>query len=749
MKLNHRRSACNSLLPFSYSFLTAIVLGFALTACGGGESSMRDTNAGNTPPATVDAGTNVSGLPANAMRLQLSATTLADSDANIKAAGDNLINLNGSWRNWSGEDSGIAYDAATNALQIPGGGSDLVIGVQRFGTPLTAGASYKLNVEASDAQAAAILFLFDSSGAIVPVPGSEGLSIATSAAAVTFVAPANIAGFYLQVQNRYQAGSSVQLAAELIEDPGATTVGDSLIDLSGPWTDWSGNPTAVSGTTESVTLPAPSAGMGNTIGVRRFATSLVEGTRYEFAVQPSSHALTAALLFLFDAEGQLIPFVDSAGLSTFNWVSATKGSPRRFIAPDSVASFAVQVQGPYQSMSEASITPLLLIYDAESVSCERDGLHRIVSNTGNELDDHSRSPSISPDGRYIAFFSRASNVLTGLSTAIEPGALRDNNLVLYDRLNDESRVIAWSVRDNRRYSQKAAFSGDSKFIAFAAESYPGLSPDDITGTQAASNIYLYDIAAASLERLTNSQVNSNYWDHVGLPSLSYDGRHVAYLSTDPHPLRSGDFRSSNALFVLDRVTNEIDLISDGVSNLVSGNEGASLSADGRYVAFSSSLNTLIEGEVDGLGPQVFLFDRESRSISRVSGIEASRNYEGPVFVDNDRSIAYIGDAEQLFSGRRTYLFSRSTGETEILPGSALLRTAISLDGNVVANAGEIYDRTTGAIVRIPDLLPTSRNSAVLSSDGNLFAYRSILPNLVANDLNEVGDVFVQRRECAN
>lgn len=331
---------------FQWRVLFAMgVLAGLLTACGQGSTSVVETE--------------------TTMRLSLTRTT-ADSSSGIsaKAAGDNLVDLSGTWSNWLGQETGITYDAAENALVIPGDGSDIVLGVQRFDVPLTGGVSYSLSVQASDDQAAALLFLFDTSGMIVPVPGSTGLAVANPSTPIEFIAPESIAGFYLQVQNRYQADGVAQLSAQLIEG-GGTSTGASLIDLSEPWTDWVGNATGVAAAEGGLNIPAPDAGQNIALGVKWFDTPLSGGTDYALSLGGLSDQGTAVLLFLFDTNGQIVPFAENG--QSLSWIAATSGAPAQFTAPTGIVGFAVQVQGPYQDRTGAFISPSLTVIEAQGI----------------------------------------------------------------------------------------------------------------------------------------------------------------------------------------------------------------------------------------------------------------------------------------------------------------------------------------------------------------------------------------------
>tara|TARA_B100000809_G_scaffold113046_1_gene111575 strand:+ start:72 stop:458 length:387 start_codon:yes stop_codon:yes gene_type:complete len=88
--------------------------------------------------------------------------------------------------------------------------------------------------------------------------------------------------------------------------------------------------------------------------------------------------------------------------------------------------------------------------------------------------------------------------------------------------------------------------------------------------------------------------------HSGEPSISADGRYVAFMS-DANNLVSGDTNGDTDIFVHDRETGQTELVSVD-SDSSPGNRQSrqsSISADGRYVAFSSDANNLVPGDTNG------------------------------------------------------------------------------------------------------------------------------------------------------
>src|SRR5215216_1236671 len=109
-----------------------------------------------------------------------------------------------------------------------------------------------------------------------------------------------------------------------------------------------------------------------------------------------------------------------------------------------------------------------------------------------------------------------------------------------------------------------------------------------------------------------------------LPAISADGRYVAFVSFAEN-LVPGDTNQSADVFVRDRVLGTTERVSvsssgreaDGNNGLLNLMGGPSISADGRFVAFSSDATNLVSGDRNN-NPDVFVHDRVTGETTRVS-----------------------------------------------------------------------------------------------------------------------------------
>lgn len=137
-------------------------------------------------------------------------------------------------------------------------------------------------------------------------------------------------------------------------------------------------------------------------------------------------------------------------------------------------------------------------------------------------------------------------------------------------------------------------------------------------TNNASDAFVYDRQA---QQTTRVSVRSNGAQGNGdsiIPNISADGRYVVFSSTASN-LVVGDTNATDDVFVHDRVTKRTTRVSLG-SNGTQGNghsSGYDLSADGRYVAFYSVASNLVTGDTNN-SYDAFVHDRLTKQTTRVN-----------------------------------------------------------------------------------------------------------------------------------
>jgi Tol biopolymer transport system component len=322
-----------------------------------------------------------------------------------------------------------------------------------------------------------------------------------------------------------------------------------------------------------------------------------------------------------------------------------------------------------------------------------------------------------------------------------------------------------------------AISGDGRWVAFAS-SANNLVPDDTNDT---TDVFLHDRQTATTIRVSSGPEGVPGDNGSYSPSISADGRLVAFDSMAGN-LVAEDTNHAEDVFVYDRQTGITRKLSVGPGGAEGNTEsdGAAISADGRWVAFNSIASNLVPDDTNGVS-DIFVHDRQTGITTRVNlgpgGIQANDwTFWRPVISGDGRYVAFQSYATNLVDGdsnghQDVFLHDRQSATTRCLsvgPGAGLGDRwsefpAISDDGrwvvfespatNLVAHDSNgyadvfLYDVLTGALTRAsvgPDGVEGNMGAAsqAISADGRWVAFGSWASNLVADDTNGYGDVFV-------
>lgn len=287
-----------------------------------------------------------------------------------------------------------------------------------------------------------------------------------------------------------------------------------------------------------------------------------------------------------------------------------------------------------------------------------------VGPMGEEMDKDSIFPTISADGRYVAFEASDNIYSTGWVKS-------QWDVYVYDRQTETAKRVTIDQQEGDPIGEfHPAISGNGRYVAFAS-SASNLVTGDGNGFQ---DIFVYDLQTETTERVS---VNPQGGDPNGgsfWPSLSADGRYIAFTSGASN-LVVGDENEILDVFVYDRQMETTTRVSvdlhGGNSNEFSG--FASLSADGRFVAFMSQANNLVEGDGNGTS-DIFVFDRKRETTTRVNigtkGEEPNEFSGGAAISDTGRYVSFWSRASNLVKedGNGDYdVFVRDRGPAVIGP----------------------------------------------------------------------------------
>jgi Tol biopolymer transport system component len=285
----------------------------------------------------------------------------------------------------------------------------------------------------------------------------------------------------------------------------------------------------------------------------------------------------------------------------------------------------------------------------------------VTPNPGNGV---SSAPSISGDGRFVAFVSQATNLLAPGTPAVPAGQqiyVRDRQTGLTSLVSVDNDPV--TPNPGTGVSSAPSISGDGRFVAFVSLATNLLAPGT-PAVPAGQQIYVRDrqTGLTSLVSVDNDPVMPNPGTGVSsAPSISGDGRFVAFVSVATNLLAPGTpaVPAGQQIYVRDRTTGLTSLVS--VDNNVVPNPGTgvssapSISGDGRFVAFVSlATNLLAPDPVVLAGQQIYVRDRQLEQSSLASQDNANTNVAGiggisgtPSTNSNGGYVAFFSQATNL------------------------------------------------------------------------------------------------------
>jgi Tol biopolymer transport system component len=245
------------------------------------------------------------------------------------------------------------------------------------------------------------------------------------------------------------------------------------------------------------------------------------------------------------------------------------------------------------------------------------------------------------------------------------------------------------------------------------------------------DVFVHDRETGQTTRVSVASDGTESHDYSSYPAISANGRYVVFES-EAGNLVSGDTNEGYDIFVHDRETGQTTRVSVAPDGTQANQESFSpaISADGRYVVFSSRASNLASGDTNG-NSDIFVHDRKTGQnilVSVVSdGTQANGSSDHPTLSADGRYVAFESGATNLVEDDTNeewdiFVHDRETGQTT--------RASVASDGTQGnrRSGGNIYHRTS-----------------VISADGRHVAFESEATNLVEGDTNDVTDVFVRDR----
>jgi hypothetical protein len=347
-------------------------------------------------------------------------------------------------------------------------------------------------------------------------------------------------------------------------------------------------------------------------------------------------------------------------------------------------------------------------------------LTRASLGTGTvEGNQPSSKASVSGNGRWVAFVSLASNLVVGDTNGTPDIFVRDRWTGTTTRVNVGPGGA--EATGSALGSDAPVISADGRFVAFQSWSTNLVAGD----TNNLSDVFVHDLQTGTTTRVSVGPAGVEANAGCADPSISANGRFVAFES-GANTLVAGETGNIIDIFVHDRQTGTTTRASVGLSGVQSNGPSldASISADGRFVAFDSFATNLVPGGGNN-AKHIFVHDRQAGTTIRASvgpaGVLGIANSDDPAISGDGRWVTFVSQANNLVVGD-------ANGREDVF----------------------VHDVQTGVTTRVSVGLAGaeadwSSGSPAISGDGRWVAFHSSATNLVAGDTSTRADVFVRDR----
>ena len=222
-----------------------------------------------------------------------------------------------------------------------------------------------------------------------------------------------------------------------------------------------------------------------------------------------------------------------------------------------------------------------------------------VDSAGVEANDASSIPTISSDGRFVAFHSFATNLVAGDTNSSSDVFVHDRQTGATTRVSVDSSGV-----EGNGNSFSPDISDDGRLVAFYS-----FATNLVTGdTNNAPDVFVHDLVSGVTERASVDSAGVEGNGRSLLPAISRDGHFVAFYSLATN-LVAGDTNGSDDVFVHDRqsgATVRVSVDSGGTQGNGSSLRPA-ISGDGCIVTFDSSASNLVAGDTNNTS-DVFAHD---------------------------------------------------------------------------------------------------------------------------------------------
>lgn len=293
----------------------------------------------------------------------------------------------------------------------------------------------------------------------------------------------------------------------------------------------------------------------------------------------------------------------------------------------------------------------------------------------------------------------------------------------HDRQTGETILVSVTSDEQQgdSSSHAPAISADGNFIVFHANS--ALVPEDTNNN---TDVYIRDVQAGTTT-LVSVAVDGSAGNNTSfIQDISADGRFVVFVSDATNLIPNDVVDNQPNVYIRDRVAGSTELVSvgsDGTRANVGFFDSPSISADGRFVAFST-FDSLVPEDTFPNSLDIYLRDRVVGTTELISvnsdEVPGDGRSEAPSISADGRYVAFQSDSGNI-----------APEQSSIFPDEDIF----------------VRDRVAGTTVRVSESSAGEEGNArsignAISGDGLVTVFGSEASNLVPNDTNGVKDIFV-------
>jgi Tol biopolymer transport system component len=337
----------------------------------------------------------------------------------------------------------------------------------------------------------------------------------------------------------------------------------------------------------------------------------------------------------------------------------------------------------------------VFLRDMQTGKTELISINRAGTASGNG-NGYLFSPTISDDGRYVAFTSDSTDLVVNDTN-------RDYDVFLRDRQTGTTELISVNragTASGNGISVYSAISPDGRYVVFSSTA-TDLVPENDTNIMApevdqwtfdGSDVFLRDRQTGTTRLVSINSAGTASGSRVSSHAkITPDGRYVAFVSSAPdlvadvndvnNGINVNDVNNGIDVFVRDMQTATTALVSVNSAGTGSGNAESgvdfNITSDGRYVVFASSAGDLAAAPVDANRKgDVYVRDLQAKkttlvSINRAGTASGNAQSYGAEITPDGRYITYASLAGDLIendanNGEDVFVRDMQMGATEII-----------------------------------------------------------------------------------